>query len=63
MMGGDGLLGKATSYSVEILVKGDSHWRLINGTFQGGWPYYSQTGITMNNKVYFLGILLYVNAN
>ena len=57
MMGGDGLLGMATSYSVEILVKGDSHWSLINGTFQGGWPYYSQTGITMNNKVYFLGIM------
>ena len=39
----------------EILVKGDSQWRLINGTFPVGWPVYAQTGVTMNNKVYFLG--------
>ena len=39
----------------EILVKGDSQWRLINGTFPVGRPVYAQSGITMNNKVYFLG--------
>ena len=47
--------GYDKGYSAEILVKGGSQWRLITGTLPGGWPVYSQTGLTVNNKVYFLG--------
>ena len=46
-------------YSAQSLVKGDSQWKLIpaNG-WEDNWPVYSQTGITMNSKIYFFGIFL-----
>jgi len=43
-------------YSAESLVKGESQWRTIppNG-WQASWPVYSQTGITMNQNIFFFG--------
>ena len=47
-------------YSAQLLVKGESQWRMIasNG-WQESWPVYSQTGITMNSKIYFFGMLIH----
>ena len=46
-------------YSAESLVKGDSQWRTIapNG-WQPSWPVYAQTGITMNQQIFFFGMIL-----
>ena len=48
-------------YSAQSLVKGDSEWKLIaaNG-WDDSWPVYSQTGITMNSKIYFFGIFMFI---
>ena len=60
-MGPDNDVGP-NAYRAEVLVKGDSQWRVLNGTFPSDWPVYSQTGITMNNKVYFSGIVQFVHT-
>ena len=46
--------------SAQLLVKGDSKWRMIasNG-WQESWPVYAHTGITMNSKIYFFGMLIH----
>ena len=43
-------------YGAELLVKGNSQWREIapNG-WVPTWPVYSQTGITLNQKIFFFG--------
>ena len=43
-------------YSAHSLVQGDPEWRIIaaNG-WQDNWPVYSQSGVTMNKKIYFFG--------
>ena len=48
-------------YSAQSLVKGDSQWKLIaaNG-WQDNWPVYTQTGITMNSKIYFFGMIILI---
>ena len=50
-------------YKAELLVKGNSQWREIapNG-WQNSWPVYSQTGITMNNKIFFFGKITFIKA-
>ena len=48
-------------YSAQSLVKGDPEWKLIaaNG-WENSWPVYSQTGITMNSKIYFFGMFMLI---
>lgn len=59
MMGGLNSSNTAETavYSAQSLVKGDPEWKLIaaNG-WEESWPVYSQTGITMNSKIYFFGM-------
>ena len=46
-------------YSAESLVKGDSQWRTIAPKgWQASWPVYSQTGITLNQEIFFFGMIL-----
>ena len=62
MMGGLNSSNTAETavYSAQSLVKGDSQWKLIaqNG-WQESWPVYSQTGITLNSKIFFFGRFLH----
>ena len=44
-------------YSAHTLVKGDSQWKFIAPKgWQESWPFYDQTGVTMDSKIYFFGI-------
>ena len=53
---------KTASYRAYSLVKGDPEWKAIAAKgWQDGWPVYSQTGITMNSKIYFFGKFMLIH--
>ena len=54
-MGGDSSASNPRRQSsAELLVKGETQWRTVSAQFPVG-PVREITGISMNNKVYFIG--------
>ena len=52
---------KTAAYRAYSLVKGDPEWKAIAAKgWQDSWPVYSQTGITMNTKIYFFGMFMFI---